>query len=418
MVCKYSRDVWAILFGMILTGAARSITVKLAYQSGFKAPLTVTLLYLAGQALSLLAYIAQKNFSYFLVNYDMLQLKESSETESELELKSQPRHESNHEVEKPIQKVFYMDQKIPKGSSHGLSIESEERIQWIHHIPWYAKPAIPAFSNLMNSALRWTSLIYIDASVAEMLISGMELTFGVVAAKIFRSRRIGAARWLGVLLVAIGIIIIERANSSKHQNGEESNDGTSRNGKEGDAAVGVILIIIQSILSVVQDTTEEIFMQAAEFPPTLMLGMEGLYGFCIGLVLYLSVGDKLGIEDTVSTFQFLNTNKQMRWWIVGLPILFLITGILNIKSTEVTSAMTRNVWKNFRTVLVWVMALGIFYVGGNSDYGEAWYNPESYFILIGLIVMASGIIVYYWYKTEESKTEIMLTNCAEENALV
>jgi drug/metabolite transporter (DMT)-like permease len=362
MVCMYSRNVWAILFGMILTGAARSIAVKVAYQSGFKAPLTVTLLYLAGQALSLLAYIAQKKFPYYLVNHE--------------------------------------DQKR-RGSSHGLSVQSEERIQWIHHVPWYAKPAIPALSNLMNSALRWTSLIYIDASVAEMLISGMELILGVVAAKIFRSRRIGTARWVGVLLVTIGIVIIERANSSKqHQNSEEqSDDGTSRNGKEGDAAIGVILIILQSILSVVQDTTEEIFMQAAEFPPTLMLGMEGLYGFCIGLVLYLSVGDKLGIEDTVSTFQFLSTNKQMRWWIVGLPILFLITGIFNIKSTEVTSAMTRNVWKNLRTALVWVTALGIFYVGGNSDYGEAWYNPESYFILIGLIVMATGIVVYYWFKT-------------------
>ena len=80
--------------------------------------------------------------------------------------------------------------------------------------------------------------------------------------------------------------------------------------------------------------------------------------------------------------------------------------------------MTRNVWKNFRTALVWIMALGIFYVGGNSDYGEAWYNPESYFILIGLIVMATGIVVYYWYKTEESKIEITQTKCVEENALV
>ena len=107
--------------------------------------------------------------------------------------------------------------------------------------------------------------------------------------------------------------------------------------------IGVILIILQSILSVLQDTAEEIFMQAAEFPPTLMLGMEGLYGLCIGLIIYVSLGDKLEIEDTRSTFKFLCENKEMRWWIVGLPFLFLVTGIFNIKATEVTSAMTRNV---------------------------------------------------------------------------
>ena len=57
--------------------------------------------------------------------------------------------------------------------------------------------------------------------------------------------------------------------------------------------------------------------------------------------------------------------------------------------------MTRNVWKNMRTVLIWALALGIFYLGNNAAYGEAWHTPESFIILLGFGVMSAGITVYY-----------------------
>merc|ERR1712216_514424 len=121
------------------------------------------------------------------------------------------------------------------------------------------------------------------------------------------------------------------------------------------------------------------------------------YGFCIGLIIYLTIGDHLKIEDIDTTMSILSENAKLRWWIVGLPLLFLITGIFNIKATEVTSAMTRNVWKNLRTVLVWAIALCLYYIG-NNGYGEAWRTPGSFYILLGFLVMTSGIVVYYWYK--------------------
>ncbi len=52
----YSAKVSFILGAMVLTGAARSVTAKLFFQLGFNHPLFVTLLYLAGQALSLIPY--------------------------------------------------------------------------------------------------------------------------------------------------------------------------------------------------------------------------------------------------------------------------------------------------------------------------------------------------------------------------
>ena len=459
---------------MITTGAFRSIIVKLAYQSGLEAPLTVTLLYLLGQSFSLIVYIIQSrviaprykeayNHTKNSIDQDYIGHGGTDEfpQESYVEMGRSSNNEhgsspynsnimgDNDDGDStskqsttltkttvdghfpiPEHSTYSKDRYIRQitpipihgcpstfshqslntssgaisavGSTHGLTIQSEERIKWMNYIPWYMKPAIPAVFNLLNSALRWASLLYIDASVSEMLISGLELTLSVVAARVFRGRMVAKSRWVGVAIVAVGVIVIERANNSKHPEAEEYNDddnndqdnydsdGTRTIHTKAEVTIGVILIVLQSVLSVLQDIGEEIFIQAADFPATMMLGMEGLYGFCIGLIIYITLGEHLRIEDIDSTISMLRENTKLCWWVVGLPFLFLITGIFNIKATEVTSAMTRNVWKNLRTVLVWVIALCLYYFGHNASYGESWHTPESYYILLGFIVMSKS----------------------------
>ena len=401
---KYSGHTWSILLGMIMTGAARSIIVKLAYQSGFRAPLTITLLYLLGQSLSLFVY----GLNNLLLSFYYKEASKSGDDDQEqksgayqspsLELGTAGGYDGTPTMKQNDRCTIHEDYaltptKTDSGSVHGLTRESEATILWIHKVPFYLKPAIPAVLNLLNSALRWASLLYIDASVAEMLISGLELTLSVVAARIFRKRIVAKARWVGVIIVTFGVIIIERADKSE----EEDKDADNESGRADDVTMGVILIILQSVLSALQDLGEELFMQAADFPALLMLGLEGLIGFCIGLIIYLTAGDQFKIEDIDSTMSMLSYNAKLRWWIVGLPFLFLVTGIFNIKATEVTSAMTRNVWKNMRTVLVWAVGLAIYYLGSGS-LGEAWHVPQSFVILFGFLVMSSGIVVYYSVK--------------------
>jgi len=425
---------------MILAGSFRSIVVKLAYQSGFQAPLTVTLLSFLGKSLSVLVYWVPKWFAreYYNVlpntaalrgendaNASSLTDDESDESCSSLELgtpqissvkgskakNSCPKEATKQQEREPtIQQQFqwssivdfytnalhrsFSSDEIPNGSNHGLSSESEKRIRWVHHVPFYVRPAIPAILNLLASALRWTSLVYIDASVVEMMVSGVELTLSVVAARIFRKRIVAPRRWVGVTAVAAGVIIIERANSGKSSGDKEEGDMHSTH----DVMIGVILILIQSILSVLQDLAEEIFMQVSgsSVPATMMLGIEGLYGFVVGAIIYFTANETLhGIEDANATMTMLRDNAMLRWWLAGLPLIFLITGIFNIKATEVTSAMTRNVWKTLRTGMVWMIALSVYYFGNNPALGEAWHVPQSFVLLFGYMVMSGGILAYY-----------------------
>ena len=48
---------------MVITGASRSVAVKLFYDLGFRHPLFVTLLYLTGQGLSLVVYLVSRQSS-------------------------------------------------------------------------------------------------------------------------------------------------------------------------------------------------------------------------------------------------------------------------------------------------------------------------------------------------------------------
>lgn len=422
---------------MIVTGAARSIIVKLAYQSGFEAPLTITLLYLLGQSLSLVVHYAMVMMQKRGVDNEHQYYDDNASTNvatdtNYVEMKDTT--SKSHTTKQNLTKQFQHQQKPYAtslstklsidslyiendnhdqyiGSVHGLNSQAERNLKsFVQRIPYHLKPAVPAIFSLLHFTLRWTSLLYIDASVAEMMISGLELILSVVAARVFRQRRVATSRWMGVFIVALGVFIIGHANGSKEDEEDDMHeDEESNQQQQHSTTVGVMLIVFQSIPSVLQDIAEEIFLQTTtdenEFPATLMLGYEGLYGFVLGLLIYTIFGSShlMVIEDVDSTISTLRNDPQLIWWLVGLPFLFLITGIFNIKATEVTSAMTRNVWKNLRTVLVWCIALAIYYVGGNPALGEGWHVPESFYILIGFFVMFIGIVVYYFYKEKDNK---------------
>jgi len=515
---------------MVFTGAVRSFIVKSAYQTGFEAPLTVTILYLTGQSLSIFVYLIQTHghcFKIILQNFggyyyysfpkddsisstttttnttsynssdaeydddpdNDAQCSRKNKNGNSHALHDQQTHQQNHDnkVESPERKkqkshsqhfednpnithisssLFQTSSSssssssnnnnnnntLPKGSRHGLTTQSQEAIKWTQTIPWYYKPIIPGIFNLLNSTLRWASLVYVAASMSEMLISGMELTLSVIAARFIRKRMVSRARWLGVGFVVLGMVLIGLFDyyliASKEQvvavavvvhddNNHDDNDdfvssSTSTNTSstdnwtadheqeedqerryakvtnqhsQQDSIIGIILIILQCIFSVLQDIAEEIFMQDEHdtFPPSLLLGMEGSFGLIFGVILYFVLGEQFG-ETPNDVWKLIQDDPSLAWWIVALPFLFLVSAIFNITATQVTSSMTRNVWKNLRTALVWVMSLLMYYTtDGDSNIGEPWYIPESFYVLGGFSIMVFGIIVYYWQKKMEDE---------------
>uniref|UniRef100_A0A7S0CLL0 Uncharacterized protein n=1 Tax=Proboscia inermis TaxID=420281 RepID=A0A7S0CLL0_9STRA len=173
---------------------------------------------------------------------------------------------------------------------------------------------------------------------------------------------------------------------------------------------GNLLILGQSVMSALQDIADEIFLQESHFPATLLLGMEGAYGLLISLGLYLLVTRVFHADDDLFSFSSdsIDSTQKQGWttflilYSMGLTIWFTITGTFNVWTTEATSSMTRNVWKNARTLFVWLIGLVIYYNTDRNDadsgkaiIGEEWESPESYIVLLGYVIMLGGAYVYY-----------------------
>ena len=252
----YSLRVSLVLACMVITGASRSVAVKLFYDLGFRNPLFVTLLYLTGQGLSLIVYLISRRSSppparrrprYKKVS---IELPTRNVVPNPMHADDECPGDMEDEVKAPV--VEEKSSETPNrrqrsGSPTGLTTESHNAatVTWVHAIPWYLKPAVPGFFNLCNSAMRWGSLIYVAASMAEMLISGLELLLSVVAARFIRKRRISWSRWVGVLVVALGLALVRLAN-------RDSVD-------EEHSWIGDVLIVGQCVMSVIQDISEAVW---------------------------------------------------------------------------------------------------------------------------------------------------------------
>ncbi len=251
----YSLRVSLVLACMVVTGASRSVAVKLFYDLGFRNPLFVTILYLTGQGLSLIVYLVSRRSSPSPARRRPRYKKVTIELPTR-HVVPNPMHadaecpgEMEDEVKAPVveEKSSETPQRRRSGSPTGLTTESHNAatVTWVHAIPWYLKPAVPGFFNLCNSAMRWGSLIYVAASMAEMLISGLELLLSVVAARCIRKRRISWSRWVGVLVVALGLVLVRLAN-------RDSVD-------EEHSWIGDVLIVGQCVMSVIQDMSEAVW---------------------------------------------------------------------------------------------------------------------------------------------------------------
>ena len=442
----YSVSVIFPLVGMIVVGAARSVVIKIYFQlqeemGRAATPMFVTLLYLFAHAISLFVYVVERKLvrkAYYDNLYSTIDgsdpTADASDNCDDRNSNTQSISEGNNDSpisisndlgyhddyndddndnevfvdeeemissssgsrQLPIDAVVIRNGERPtrllrkQGSSTGLTSDSGDAfaVAWIRSIPWYLKPAIPGLFNLCCTALRWASLVYVAASVAEILIGGMELVFSSFAARIIRKRLISPRRWIGVAFVTLGILGVgfakTRDSSLSSSLDSEEKDGEAAQ-QQHEFVMGNLLIFGQCLFSVFQDLSEEIILQEAEYPATLLLGLEGLFGLAFGIPVYVLFFK----EDDLELTRF---NVV---WGIGIVVVVLGTGLFNLYATEVTSSMTRNVWRQFRIALVWIMGLSVYYLGSDLGIGEPWTNPSSLFVLTGFSVIMVGVYFYY-----------------------
>uniref|UniRef100_A0A0G4HTK9 EamA domain-containing protein n=1 Tax=Chromera velia CCMP2878 TaxID=1169474 RepID=A0A0G4HTK9_9ALVE len=262
---------------------------------------------------------------------------------------------------------------------------------------------IPALLDMTGTALMMTGFAQgVAASVYQMLRGAVVLFIGV-ASVMFLGRRLPLYKWIVLCLVFFGVLFVGLSAVLFPDPEEEMSLG-------GGGLFGLILIILAQIVAAGQNVVEEKIVSKYKAAPLKCVGLEGAFGL-ISVVLFLvvfyfSFGNqrKGSMFDMISGFrQSFVENETILYTDLVLIFTIAILNFTGMTITYLVSATSRATVDTCRTILVWVVSLGL---------GWEKFRAEAFPIqLVGFFVLAFGTFVFNdavripkWLKREEQES--------------
>lgn len=262
--------------------------------------------------------------------------------------------------------------------------ESQEVLHWVNRIPKYARPLLGSFLRLLDTSFNMLVFLFLPASLSELSTRGAELIVSFLVQKYIRQRTIKPRRWTGASIVSIGLAIVLCS---------EVFGGNKSMSENTNISLGFVAVTAKAISGVSSDMVGEIFMKETAYPPSLLLGTQGLYGLIMALPLYYAIGPLLGYQPAEAiqpAFASIGTACFLAFLVVFILMFWLSLLIVVAR----TSVVTKNIVSGIRGLVVWLCALVIFYASGQGGFGEEWSLPRSPILLVGFIVLMGGVYVY------------------------
>lgn len=238
----------------------------------------------------------------------------------------------------------------------------------------------------------------------------------------FLERSLKRREWCGILFVIIGLAIVGAADFMS----SNASEGFSRN----NIITGDLLIILAQIITSVQMVYEEKYVSGLNIPALQAVGWEGFFGFSVlGLLLvpmfYIQVGVPFSpnpnggsLEDFFDAIAQIENSGQLAVALTGTVISIAFFNFAGISVTKEMSATTRMVLDSVRTVVIWVVALG---VGWQQFH---WLQVIGFSGLIfGMCLYNNVLVTRIWYAGRHAyarrrygvlPTEVIVSNRAEE----
>lgn len=252
--------------------------------------------------------------------------------------------------------------------------------------------------------------------------SGSVIVFVGILSVAFLERNLKRREWTGILFVIIGLAVVGAADFLS----PNSTEGYSRN----NIITGDLLIILAQIITAVQMVYEEKYVSGLNIPALQAVGWEGFFGFSVlGLLLvpmyYIQVGVPFSpnpeggsLEDFFDAIAQIEHSGQLAVALAGTVISIAFFNFAGISVTKEMSATTRMVLDSVRTVVIWVVALGV----GWQEFH--WLQAIGFVGLIfGMCLYNNVLVTRLWYcgrdayarrRYGELPTEVVVNNRAED----
>ena len=261
--------------------------------------------------------------------------------------------------------------------------------------------AIPALCDLLSTGISNVALLWIQASVWNMLRGAM-VVFSALFHALILKRKYFFHMWfgVGVVTVALGIVGAAAVCSTGVANEDAS---------QGKVVLAVFLTIGSQLIRAAQVVLEDYLLHDVNSSPFWMVGIEGFWGCMITLAVAMPIvqfaasGTEEGNgihEDIVDTLYMLGNNPILIILSIVyiLVILFFNTSAMLV--TNITNAVMRTIIESMRTLCIWIVQLIIYYSLEGKEYGnhhpsigETW-SDWSFMQLGGFLLLFTGMLIY------------------------
>ena len=281
------------------------------------------------------------------------------------------------------------------------SVISQQPKQGASHKKMYFAVAAPALCDLIATSLMNIGLLYIEASVWQMLRGSMVLFSSIFCAFILK-RPHYPYMWWSVLLICIALSIVGVA--------AVCSTGVGKAGvSQGKVVMAILLTVGSQLVQASQIVVEDFLMHDMTASPVLIVGLEGMWGTIFTCTIFLPIiqftgsveSEGNGIhEDTVDTFKMIGNSPVLIAFVILYVLVILMYNVTGMFVTNITSAVVRTILEGLRTLCIWFVQLVMFYAmrgtkygNEHSDMGEEW-TTWSWMQLAGFGLLFTGMLLY------------------------
>eukprot|EP00199_Chlamydomonas_sp_CCMP681_P000784 CAMPEP_0119110376 /NCGR_PEP_ID=MMETSP1180-20130426/29240_1 /TAXON_ID=3052 ORGANISM="Chlamydomonas cf sp, Strain CCMP681" /NCGR_SAMPLE_ID=MMETSP1180 /ASSEMBLY_ACC=CAM_ASM_000741 /LENGTH=458 /DNA_ID=CAMNT_0007096685 /DNA_START=1 /DNA_END=1377 /DNA_ORIENTATION=+ len=267
--------------------------------------------------------------------------------------------------------------------------------------------AIPTFFDLLATILMNVGLLYVTASVYQMM-RGAEMLFAALFAIAFLGRKLNRFHLGGISCCLLGVILV---GTSSYLGGQGSVVVTVTPEQN---LIGMGLIVISQAVQAAQLTFEDFFMADLNIAPAKIVAWEGVFGVIgtLGIMApiayFLPGKEGEGVhENILDTFTMIGNSRTLQVILLVDCAALALYNMVGMMVTGQLGAVFRTVLETMRTLFVWLMGLLLFYAPfGMGRMGESW-NSYSWLQAAGFAVLVAGTLVYQRGEQEGMRQEML-----------